>query len=75
MNNNNRKRPRIDPIIRLEYENATLRSEKATLQAENTAHQAQDIISQQTIQLAADRLLTIQRRFHLQIQDAMWDEV
>lgn len=70
---NNSQRPRIDPAY-LQQENTVLRDENAALRAENTSHQAQDIISQQTIQLAATRLLTVHRRLQIYLQLGTWDE-
>lgn len=81
-NSQHHPRPRIDPLVRLEYENAALlakivvlQEENTALRGENAAHVAQDLISQQTIQLAAERVLTLTCCLQVQLQPCVWDEV
>ena len=73
--NNNRKRPRIDPLVRLEHENAILRTRLASREIAYTVKEAELTAAEHTSDLALAHVMTNQRRLQCQLQQGVWDEV
>ena len=71
----NSQRPRLNPIARLEHENAILRARLASREIAYTVQQAELTAAEHTSDFALAHVMTNQRRLQCQLQQGIWDEV